>query len=83
MLFEIPQTYEYHPKRSVECGVEEGVGVGSVRVGSDDGIGVVGVGVEDRIVSLEPNDDFAMGAPPGAPGAIDRNKAIAPEVEPE
>ena len=24
-----------------------------------------------RIVSLEPNDDFAMGAPPGAPGAID------------
>ena len=53
-----------------------------MRVGSDDGIGVVGVGVEDRIVSLEPND-FAMGAPPGAPGAIDRNKAIAPEVEPE
>jgi hypothetical protein len=30
-----------------------------------------GVGVEDGIVSLEPNDDFAMGAPPGAPGAID------------
>jgi hypothetical protein len=30
-----------------------------------------GVGVEDGIISLEPNDDFAMGAPPGAPGAID------------
>ncbi|KAG1735288.1 uncharacterized protein EDB91DRAFT_1144727 [Suillus paluster] len=29
------------------------------------------VGVEDGIVSLEPNDDFAMGAPPGAPGALD------------
>ena len=42
------------------------VGVGPVRVG---GVGV-GVGVEDGIVSLEPNDDFAMGAPPGAPGAI-------------
>jgi hypothetical protein len=35
-----------------------------------DGVGIVGVGVEDGIVSLEPNDDFAMGAPPGAPGAI-------------
>ncbi|KAK0493081.1 hypothetical protein EDD18DRAFT_1180616 [Armillaria luteobubalina] len=28
-------------------------------------------GVEEGIVSLEQNDDFAMGAPPGAPGAID------------
>ncbi|KAG9316086.1 hypothetical protein JVU11DRAFT_3757 [Chiua virens] len=36
------------------------------------GGGVDGVvGVEDGIVSLEPNDDFAMGAPPGAPGAMD------------
>ncbi|KAF9230393.1 hypothetical protein BU15DRAFT_91118 [Melanogaster broomeanus] len=34
-----------------------------------EGVGVVGV--EDGIVSLEPNDDFAMGAPPGAPGAMD------------
>ncbi|KAF5379739.1 hypothetical protein D9615_005833 [Tricholomella constricta] len=42
-----------------------GVGVGGVGVG-----GVVGGGVEDGIVSLEANDDFAMGAPPGAPGAI-------------
>ncbi|KZT65888.1 hypothetical protein DAEQUDRAFT_493749 [Daedalea quercina L-15889] len=33
--------------------------------------GVGGVGVEDGLVSLETNDDFAMGAPPGAPGAID------------
>jgi hypothetical protein len=29
-----------------------------------------GMRVEDGIVLLEPNDDFAMGAPPGAPGAI-------------
>jgi hypothetical protein len=35
---------------------EVGVGVGPVRVG---GVG----GVEDGIVSLEPNDDFAIGAP--------------------
>ena len=35
-----------------------------------DGVGIVGVGVEDGIVSLKPNNDFAMGAPPGAPGAI-------------
>jgi len=37
-------------------------------------VGVVGgVGVEDGIVSLDQqaNEDFAMGAPPGAPGAID------------
>ena len=42
-----------------------GVGEGGVemRVG--------GVGVEDGLVSLETNDDFAMGAPPGAPGALE------------
>ncbi|GLB44691.1 putative MYND finger [Lyophyllum shimeji] len=34
------------------------------------GVGVGAGGVEDGIVSLEANDDFAMGAPPGAPGAI-------------
>lgn len=39
--------------------------------GPQDGLNEVGV--EDGIVSLEPNDDFAMGAPPGAPGAIDGN----------
>ncbi len=37
---------------------------------NDEGV-VPGVGVEDGIVSLETNDDFAMGAPPGAPGALD------------
>lgn len=37
--------------------------------GQGDGVG--GVGVEDGLVLLEANDDFAMGAPPGAPGAID------------
>jgi len=37
------------------------------------GDGGVEVGVEDGIVSLETNDDFAMGAPPGAPGAIGDN----------
>ncbi|KAG6875864.1 hypothetical protein C0993_006992, partial [Termitomyces sp. T159_Od127] len=50
-----------------ESGVDVGVGVG-VSVG-DVGVGGVG-GVEDGIVSMEANDDFAMGAPPGAPGAI-------------
>ncbi|PCH42702.1 hypothetical protein WOLCODRAFT_132497 [Wolfiporia cocos MD-104 SS10] len=35
------------------------------------GENVEGVGVEDGLVSLETNDDFAMGAPPGAPGAIE------------
>ena len=39
--------------------------------GGVDGEGVGMVGVDDGIVSLEPNDDFAMGAPPGAPGAMD------------
>ncbi|RPD69748.1 hypothetical protein L226DRAFT_493928 [Lentinus tigrinus ALCF2SS1-7] len=37
---------------------------------NDEGV-VPGVGVEDGIVSLETNDDFAMGAPPGAPGALE------------
>lgn len=60
-------------------------------------VGGDGVGVEDGIVSLEPNDDFAMGAPPGAPGAINdgagglrrdgtlterRNRAVPPDVTP-
>ncbi|KAK2467229.1 hypothetical protein APHAL10511_000778 [Amanita phalloides] len=35
------------------------------------GVGGVGVaGVEDGMESLQANEDFAMGAPPGAPGAI-------------
>ncbi|KAI0701228.1 hypothetical protein BC835DRAFT_1501882 [Cytidiella melzeri] len=37
---------------------------------NDQAVTVEGVGVEDGMVSLETNDDFAMGAPPGAPGAI-------------
>lgn len=37
---------------------------------NDQAVAVDGVGVEDGLVSLETNDDFAMGAPPGAPGAI-------------
>ena len=37
---------------------------------NDEGV-VRGVGVEDGIVSLETNDDFATDAPPGAPGALD------------
>ncbi|KAH9481932.1 MYND-type zinc finger protein samB [Psilocybe cubensis] len=47
----------------------------------DGGVGVgVEVGVEDGIVSLEPNDDFAMGAPPGAPGAIIGAEGATPRV---
>lgn len=37
---------------------------------NDQTVAVDGVGMADGIVSLETNDDFAMGAPPGAPGAI-------------
>ena len=37
---------------------------------NDQTVTVDGVGMADGIVSLETNDDFAMGAPPGAPGAI-------------
>lgn len=43
---------------------DQEIGVGGVGMNE-------GVGVEEGIVSLEPNDDFAMGAPPGAPGAIE------------
>ncbi|KAL0059158.1 hypothetical protein AAF712_014130 [Marasmius tenuissimus] len=40
------------------------------------GVGVGGVG-EDGLVSLDANDDLAMGAPPGAPGAITSNADIS------
>ena len=53
---------------------EVGVGVGTVRVR---GVG----GVEDGIVSLEPNDDFTMGAPLGAPGAIGAERVWSWEEE--
>jgi hypothetical protein len=49
--------------------INDAGGAGDGGVGM--GVGGVGVGVEDGLVSLEPNDDFAMGAPPGAPGAIE------------
>jgi hypothetical protein len=42
-----------------------------------------GVGVEDGIVSLEQNDDFALGAPPGAPGAIEMGAQTARTQTPE
>ena len=42
-----------------------------MRVGGDGiGVSVVGVGIKDGIVSLEPNNDFVMGAPPGTLGDI-------------
>ena len=34
--------------------------------------------VEDGFVLLETNDDFAMGAPPGAPGAIPIDEGTTP-----
>ena len=44
---------------------------------NDQAVAVDGVGgIEDGIVPLETNDDFAMGAPPGAPGAIDGPPAV-------
>ena len=48
--------------------------------GAGEVVGGVGVevGVEDGIVSLEANDDFAMGAPPGAPGAINAAEGGTP-----
>ncbi|KAI0311114.1 hypothetical protein OF83DRAFT_1177890 [Amylostereum chailletii] len=47
-------------------------------INHDQDIGGEGVGVPEGIVSLEPNDDFAMGAPPGAPGAIEPARTIRP-----
>ena len=44
---------------------------------NDQAVAVDGVGgIEDGIVPLDTNDDFAMGAPPGAPGAIDGPPAV-------
>ncbi|EJF55994.1 hypothetical protein BD309DRAFT_973691 [Dichomitus squalens] len=70
-----------HSRRAVgivsDAGAPTGPGTTGIDLPSDAHIiindeGVVpGVGVEDGIVSLETNDDFAMGAPPGAPGALD------------
>ena len=35
-------------------------------------------GVKDGIIALKPNDDFAMDAPPGGPGAIETTMALRP-----
>ena len=45
------------------------------------GMGKGTVGIEDGIVSLEPSDDFAMGAPPVAPGAVDGDEGSEGETE--
>ncbi|KAI0031123.1 hypothetical protein K488DRAFT_35573, partial [Vararia minispora EC-137] len=47
-------------------------------INQDQDLNGEGVGVQDGIVSLETNDDFAMGAPPGAPGAIEPARTIRP-----
>ena len=44
-----------------------------------EGIGIAGV--EEGLESLQANDDFAMGAPPGAPGAIVLDTASVRMVE--
>lgn len=45
--------------------------------GSIDVVAVGGdAGVEEGIVSLDQNDDFAMDAPPGAPGAMIVQEAV-------
>ncbi|KAF9255431.1 hypothetical protein L218DRAFT_350966 [Marasmius fiardii PR-910] len=55
------------------------MGMDGVSVGVGVGVGVGGVGSvgEDGMVSLDANDDLAMGAPPGAPGAITSNPDIS------
>ena len=48
------------------------------------GVGVEGVGVagiEEGLESLQANDNFAMGAPPRAPGAIVLDTASVSMVE--
>jgi hypothetical protein len=49
-------------------------------LGTDGGV----LNVDDGIAGLENNDDFAMGAPPGAPGAIDNPPTVrgAPDITP-
>lgn len=67
-----------HPRRAVGIVSDTAGGAGASLdmnvdahiIINDQTVTVDGVGVEDGIVSLETNDDFAMGAPPGAPGAI-------------
>ncbi|KAJ4487553.1 hypothetical protein J3R30DRAFT_3223069, partial [Lentinula aciculospora] len=58
------------PPMNMTMGGMAGIGHGDAHIIINDSIG--GLTGEDGIVSLdiENNDDFAMGAPPGAPGAI-------------
>lgn len=65
IIADAPQTAALEVNADAHIIINHGQG------GGVDGEGVGVVGVEDGIVSLEPNDDFAMGAPPGAPGAMD------------
>jgi len=61
-----------------------GTGVVGESLNMGMGVGVEGVGVagvEDGMESLQANDDFAMGAPPGAPGAIVLDTASVGLVE--
>ncbi|KAI0247708.1 hypothetical protein BJV78DRAFT_1243454 [Lactifluus subvellereus] len=62
-----------------DAGAGQSLGLNSdahIIINSD--VDVQGDGVEDGIVALEPNDDFAMGAPPGAPGAIETTMTLRP-----
>ncbi|THH18298.1 hypothetical protein EW146_g2670 [Bondarzewia mesenterica] len=45
----------------------------------DQNVGGEGASIEDRIVSLELNDDFVMGAPPSASGAIETARMVCPD----
>ncbi|KAJ3799404.1 hypothetical protein GGU11DRAFT_664974, partial [Lentinula aff. detonsa] len=58
------------PPMNMTMGGIGGIGHGDAHIIINDSVG--GMAGEDGIVSLdiENNDDFAMGAPPGAPGAI-------------
>jgi hypothetical protein len=58
-------------------GQVDGVGGGPHVVAVVVGDGDDDDGVEDGLVSLNTNDDFAMGAPPGAPGAIGETPVAA------
>lgn len=60
-------------------GIGLGGMVGEMGMGGDDAHIIVGrgEGMEAGIVALDANDDFAMGAPPGAPGALGPGPGIA------
>ncbi|THH05113.1 hypothetical protein EW146_g9991 [Bondarzewia mesenterica] len=48
-------------------------------INHDQDVSGEGAGIEDGIVLLELNDDFAMGAPPGASGVIETAKMVHPD----